>query len=99
MEIPSKYVLPCKTGGKCRQIELASHGITVNPAVVAGMNFIEWEPGNYDSRITFRCCTGCKQPINTAEAVWLNDQIGFELPASETLNERLKRLKKKVNDL
>ena len=97
MEIPNKYVFPCETDGKCRTIELRKHGISVTPRVESGMNFIEFEPGNYSSRVTFRCCTGCKKPIDSRESAWLNDQIGLELPTAETLVDRMKRLKSKVN--
>lgn len=94
MEIPSKYVLPCKTNGKCRQIALEQSGISVFPSVAYGMNFIEVEPGNFKSRINFRCCIGCKQPVSSEESVWLNDQLGLELPTIESLRDRMAKLRK-----
>jgi hypothetical protein len=78
-------------------LALKEGGISVTPAVESGMNFIEFEPGVFESRIKFRCCTGCYLPIDSKEAAWLNDQIGLELPSAESLQDRMKRLKSKVN--
>lgn len=101
MEIPKKYVLPCKTNGMCRSIEL-SESFPDNPnfphgRVEIGINFIEFEPGDFNSRVTFRCCTGCKLPFNSAEAVRLNEEIGLELESTESLLARMAKLRAKVN--
>lgn len=101
MEIPSKYIMPCKTNGMCRANELAE-SFPDNPnfptdRVQLGQEVIEFvpfgEPGYLENRVTFTCCTGCHLPFNNKEAVRVNDLIGLELPSTESIKERLAKLR------
>lgn len=101
MEIPSKYVMPCKSNGMCRSNELAEQ-FPDDPnfppnRVALGVEVIEFKPFGspdyWENRVTFKCCTGCHLPFNNKEAVRLNEEIGLELPSTQSIKERLAKLR------
>lgn len=57
---------------------------------IGNIDFEPWgSPKYWEARVLFKCCTGCHQPFNLAEATRLNEMIGLELPSTESLKDRM----------
>ena len=95
---PKEYIKPCKNSGNCRYIRLLKVGVEnamKHKDLPPGINFVVFDVediNDFDpaTRVKFKCCNSCGQPINHTEAIRLNGDIGFE---TKTVSESLAGLK------
>jgi hypothetical protein len=90
-----EYIHPCKTEGKCQQLEFQDMGLpwyesypkngVIRVETDSPMGFPVWR-GNY------KCCTKCHLPLNQAESVKANALYGLTTKDIEEPDEDFMRL-------
>lgn len=96
MKLPTEYIYPCKTDGRCRQLKFEEWGMkweTFSHDYGTVHIYRDSAHGNWSNRVaSFKCCTSCHLPINQAEATRINRELGLELKEVEIDDEFMELL-------
>lgn len=98
---PKEFIKPCKSDGFCKYNRMVKLGVANAWKFKnnhGGTNYVTFEEPTeqfFGPRAEFKCCTSCKQPINYAEALRINGEVGFEPPTTSDTLAKLKAMKER----